>query len=201
MRRLVAATAVSALLLTACASGDGTTAAGAPEGSSPAASAPARAGQLLARYGLAGKDAVQVVDHLDRMAVADRPTGLTASVRVGHLAISDGAQAFDLALPDDRFYLSVAPYVIRTHECFYHSLTTCKGELAGEEIGVRVVDETDGAVLVDTTLTTFDNGFVGLWLPRDMRGTLRVTYDGKAGRTVIATGDDAPTCLTSLRIT
>ena len=107
---------------------------------------------------------------------------------------------FTLDLPADRFHLSVAPYLDRTHECFYHSLTTCKAELAARDVVITVVAETSGKVLVDETRASFDNGFVGLWLPRDIEGTLRISYGGKAGETTIATGGKAPTCLTTLRL-
>jgi len=201
MKRLVVPAVMSALLLAGCATDVDKPTAPAPERVPASASAPAGAGSLLARHGLAGKETVQVIDHLDRLALGDRPAGLGASVRVDRLVLSDETQEHALAIPGDRFYLSVAPYVTRTHECFYHSLTTCTGELAAEEIGITVVDGTSGEVLVDGTRTTFANGFVGLWLPRDIEGTLRVTHDGKVGETAISTGPDAPTCLTTLRLT
>ncbi|MDP9822944.1 hypothetical protein J2S59_002753 [Nocardioides massiliensis] len=71
-------------------------------------------------------------------------------------------------MPEDRFYLAVAPYVDQTHECFYHSLTTCLGELDSADVRVKIVDEANDEVLVDEVRTTFDNGFLGFWLPRDI---------------------------------
>ncbi len=156
---------------------------------------------LLAEHGLDGMDTTAVIDRLDRLSPDERPDDLMASVRPDELIVSDGQQEVVLDVPEDRFYLSVAPYVDQTHECFYHSLTTCKGELASEEVDVQVVDQTNDEVLVEQTLTTFDNGFVGLWLPRDIEGTLRVSFDGKVGETEIATDDEAPTCLTTLQLT
>ncbi len=156
---------------------------------------------LLARHGLAGMNTAEIIDHLDRQGGDDRPTDLMASVRPDELVISSNEQEFVLDIPDDRFYLSFAPYVDQTHECFYHSLTTCTGELASAELLVQVVDTATGEVLVDETRTTFENGFVGLWLPRDMEGTLRVSHDGKTGEVDITTDDDAPTCVTTLQLT
>jgi hypothetical protein len=66
-------------------------------------------------------------------------------------------------------------------------------------VRVQIVDETNDKVLVDETRTTFENGFTGFWLPRNIEGTLRVTYDGKAGETDFATDQNAPTCLTTLQ--
>ena len=124
-----------------------------------------------------------------------------ASVRPDELQLVSGRQDASLPIPEDRFYLSVAPYVDQTHDCFYHSLTTCQGELGAEAVEVRIVDTTTGEVLVDETRTTFANGFVGFWLPRDIEGTLEVAHDGKVGRTPISTDTEAPTCLTTLRLT
>ncbi|GAB2933884.1 hypothetical protein GCM10027280_22150 [Micromonospora polyrhachis] len=143
---------------------------------------------------------MEVIDQLDRLDLQQRPADLKASVRPSELMVSAGGQEHSLALPGDRFYLSVAPYVQRTHECFYHSLTTCKGELAGVEVQVRVVDDASGKVLVDEVSTTFANGFVGFWLPRGITGTLRIASGGKVGETTISTGPEAPTCLTTLRL-
>ena len=161
---------------------------------------PPAAEDILARHDLTGSDAVEIIDRLDRLGGADRPTELMASVRPDELVLSDEGGELTLDLPEDRFYLSLAPYVERTHECVNHSLTTCQGELAAEEVQVTVIEDETGDVLVDESLTTFDNGFVGLWLPADVRGTVHVAYDGKSGEVAFATGDDDPTCLTTLQL-
>lgn len=195
--RVLAAVVLLALTATGCgSSADDPTPPGA--GSSPAGE------PLLAEFDLDGLDAVQIVDRLDRLGGSDRPADLLASVRPGELqltATADGAEdELVLPIPDDRFYLSVAPYVDQTHECFYHSLTTCQGELGGKRISVQIVDETHGTVLVDGPQTVFDNGFVGFWLPRDIEGTLRISYDGDQAETSFGTGEDDPTCLTTVKL-
>jgi hypothetical protein len=197
MRRLVLTGAALALTLAGCA---GTTPTTGPDATGPAASASAAAQPLLDRYGLAGKSAVEVIDQLDRQGLAQRPADLKASVRTSELLLTADGQEHSLPIPDDRFYLSVAPYVQDTHECFYHSLTTCKGELAGADVQVTIVD-VGGTVLLDETRTTFANGFVGFWLPRNITGTLRMASGGKTAETKISTAPDAPTCLTTVRLT
>ncbi|RPF28911.1 CueP family metal-binding protein [Georgenia muralis] len=199
MKRLVAAAAGALVLLAGCA--------GAAEEPTPPATAAATAGApaadveaLLAEHDLADLDAAAIVDELDRVALTERSTELMASVRVDQLVLTDADQEVAVDLPDDRFYLSVAPYVDQTHECFYHSLTTCKGELGGEEVQVSIVDDATGDVLVDETVTTFDNGFTGFWLPRDIEATLTVSYDGKTAETAIGTGAEDPTCLTTVQL-
>lgn len=204
IRRLTVLGAVLAVTVTACSTETADPATGAPNPSTaaPAAtSVPADAQPLLAGYGLDGMDTVGIIDHLDRLDLEERPADLMASVRPGELLISSEDEEVRLGIPDDLFYLSVAPYADRTHDCYYHSLTTCTGELGSEQVQVRVVDYTNDEVLVDEVRTTFDNGFIGFWLPRNIEGTLKVSYDGKVGETPISTDTEAPTCLTTLQLT
>ncbi|MDT0213913.1 CueP family metal-binding protein [Rothia sp. ARF10] len=156
---------------------------------------------LLTKHSFSGRSAVEIIDQLDRMPVSSRPTDLTASVRADELVVSGEGAEVSLPMPKDRFYLSVAPYVDTTHDCFNHSLTTCQGEMGGEDVQVRLVEEGTGSVLVGETKTVFDNGFIGLWLPKDISGTLRITHDGRTGEQPISTHDGDPTCLTTLRLT
>lgn len=154
---------------------------------------------FLAAHDLDGMDGKQIIDHLDRVPVVDRPTDLMASVRADQLLLTDEEQEVAVPLGEDGFYLSVAPYVDQTHECYYHSLTTCRGELANQDIGVRITDET-GEVLVDEQVTTFDNGFVGFWLPRDVDGTIEITHDGLTGQSAFSTSNEGATCMTTLQL-
>lgn len=195
--RLLAVATLAVLILTGCSTADDTSA--TPRPSSTAVRTPAAA--LLDGFGLRGMDTVEVIDHLDRLSGDERPAGLTASVRPDELRLESDGTKSSLPIPKDRFYLSVAPYVDETHDCFYHSLTTCTGELAGKRVRVRLTDTTHGTVLVDEVRTTYANGFVGFWLPRDIEGTLRISYDGRSAETAIATDKSAPTCLTTLALT
>lgn len=182
---------VAALLLAGCSSPAGTA---EPE-TQPSA-------ESTAQSGFADMDARELIDRLDAMPVADRPTDLIASVRPDELLLTD-AEGTETALPmpDDQFYLSIAPYVDQTHDCYFHSLTTCLGELQNEDLHVTVVDDATGQVVLDEPMRTFDNGFVGLWLPRGLDATLTVEHDGKSASTQISTGSaEDMTCLTSLQL-
>ncbi len=165
--------------------------------------APSGSDAILAAYDLDGLDTRAVIDRLDEMPVTDRPQTLRASVRPDEVLLTDTASGAEatLDIPDDAFYLSIAPYINGTHECFYHSLTTCKGELGGQEVHVTITDKATGEVLVDETGPTFDNGFVGFWLPRDVEATLQVEHEGHSASADIGTGPDDPTCLTTLQLT
>ncbi|MFB9072358.1 CueP family metal-binding protein [Citricoccus parietis] len=158
---------------------------------------------LLADHDLAGLDAKTIIERLDTQAVAERPAGLVASVQSEQLIVADarGRQAA-VPMPADEVYVSAAPYESQTHECHFHSLTTCLGELRNQDVRVTVLDQATGEVLVEERLQTFDNGFVGLWLPRGIDAKLTVEHDGKTATSMVSTRNaDDPTCLTDLRLT
>lgn len=165
------------------------------------AAAPAVDGPVVSAYGLAGKSVVEIVEGLDETN-SHRGSGVNGSVRFDHLLLTDekSGQEQQVPVPDDLFYLSVAPYAGTTHECFNHSLTGCVGEFAGASMQATVTKK-DGTVLYDGPVTTFENGFVGFWLPRDIEGTLSFSYDGKSVEGPFATDAESPTCLTTLQLT
>lgn len=181
---IAAALAAAALLLSACA---------------PATSAPASAGSAIAQW--ADADARTVIDELDRTPVAERLPNVRASIRSDDLILTDETGAEEVKpMPDDAFYLSIAPYVNQTHDCGNHSLTTCRGELANTAVRVIVTDDATGEAVFDEQLTTFDNGFVGVWLPRGITGTVTVESAQGTASAPISTGSGDPTCLTTLRL-
>lgn len=155
---------------------------------------------LIEAHDLAGMDAVEMIDHLDRVPMEERPTDLLASVMPEQLVLASATEEVALELPEDSFYLSIAPFVNQTHECHYHSLTTCVGELSNQDVDLTVTDES-GEVLVNEQRTTFDNGFVGVWVPAGSNGTLEITYDGMTGTTDFSTGSESATCITDLQLT
>jgi hypothetical protein len=192
VRRLTIAVAIIAFVLGGCA------AMSSGQEGAPTRASSASATALLGRYGLGG-DAVAVVDQLEKLGGSDRPRELKASVRAGELQLSDGDATASLPMPADRFYLSVAPYAEDTHECYFHSLTTCQGEMSKRSVHLRIVDA-GGRVLVDEMTTTNANGFVGSWLPRGSSGTVEITAPEGSGTQPFATGADDPTCMTTLKL-
>jgi hypothetical protein len=142
-----------------------------------------------------------MIQELDATPLSERQTDLMASIRPEAVRITDASGAeTSVEMPEDEFYVSIAPYVDQTHECFYHSLTTCKGELGNEDVNVQIVDDS-GETLVDETLRTYDNGFFGVWLPRDITGTITIEHEGRTVTDAISTGKDDPTCVTTLQLT
>jgi hypothetical protein len=124
------------------------------------------------------------------------PSGLRASITSDYLILSDDSGEVRVTLPKDKFYLSFAPYISQTHPCGTHSLTTCQGELVNQEIHAVITDK-EGKEIVNSDLTTMANGFVGVWLPRNIDGTVRVSFDGKVAQTQISTYAGSNTCLTT----
>lgn len=159
--------------------------------------------QILSEFGYAATNAVELIDKLDATAIADRPVGLKASVRPNELQLTGPAgNKGSLPLPDDRFYVSVAPYVSGTHECHFHSLTTCRGELSGATFDVTVRNNATGELLAEGPRTAFDNGFVGIWLPRGISATVSIAYQGKHAVAAVDTSSDtAATCVTTMQLT
>lgn len=195
-RYLVLLLAATLLIVGGCATSE--EAAGPQDRSS---TSPGQIDDVLTRHRLDRLSPVGLVNRLDRLAIETRPGELTASVLPDELVLTARGEERSLDLPADRFYLSVAPYGTNTHDCFHHSLTTCTGELADTQLRIKVIDRASGKVLVDQQRSTFANGFVGLWLPRDIEATLRITSKLGQGSVEISTAADAPTCLTTLKLT
>lgn len=192
---IAALTLAAGLVLSGCASTPSQT----PSGNADSSDADSI---MLADHGLSGQDARQIIERLDTMPLADRPANLIASIRPDQLVLSDDQQReLSLPMPADQFYVSFAPYLSQTHDCYFHSLTTCVGELQNSDIQVKVTNVATGEVLVEEERRTFDNGFLGLWLPRDIDATLTVEHQGRTATLPITTkGDDAATCLTTLQL-
>ncbi len=191
-----AATLAAALVLTGCAT------APSHEPASPSTNSQAVDTGVLADHDLDGLDAAQVIERLDTMPVADRPTDLIASVQPDALVLTDDQKRETrLPMPEDEVYISVAPYREQTHDCYFHSLTTCLGELANTAVQVTLTGE-DGDVLLDEVRQTYDNGFVGIWVPRGIKATLTIEHEGRTGTVTISTmNEDDATCITTLQLT
>lgn len=156
--------------------------------------------ELLDAHGLSGLDAREIIDELEALPLTERPEDLLASVLPDQLSLRDSSGgAASLLLPDGESYVSVAPFLEATHECFHHSLTTCLGELGERELAMQVA-AADGEVLLDERRTTAPNGFLGLWLPRDQELTLTLALDGATATAPLRTDAESPTCLTAMQL-
>ncbi|MFV0632753.1 CueP family metal-binding protein [Demequina sp.] len=205
-RRAVAVVSTTALLTVGLAACSGT-----PEATEPAPTpteiatpepTSTAAQEILEPFGFADLSAKELVDTLDAQPLEERPADLRVSIRPDELLVSDasGAEAA-MPMPQDAFYVSLAPYVDSTHECYFHSLTTCTGEMQNVPIDVLVTDAETGKVLIDEEITTFANGFLGLWLPRDRQVEVTFESEGRSATTTLDTSNpDDATCVTTMQL-
>lgn len=124
----------------------------------------------------------------------------TASITSQELIItkSDESQV-TYELPEDEFFVSIAPFINETHPCANHSLTGCQGELADADFDIYIEDQ-DGKVIVDKTMKSLSNGFVDLWLPRNKNYTIKIGYDGKQAEAEFSTFENDNTCITTIQL-
>lgn len=103
------------------------------------------------------------------------------------------------ALPKDEFFVSIAPYIEQTHPCATHSLTGCQGELMNEEFEIYIEDH-EGNVIRDETITSNSHGFIDLWLPRDQEYRITITQNGKTVKSDFSTFESDDTCITTMQL-
>jgi hypothetical protein len=124
----------------------------------------------------------------------------TASITSTELkVVTENSKETIYSLPDDEFFVSIAPYVNQTHPCATHFLTSCRGELASKEFNVYIEDN-DGKVVLDQTVKSQPNGFIDLWLPRDQKLNVKISYDGKTTESEISTSKQDNTCITTMQL-
>src|SRR5699024_8697415 len=85
----------------------------------------------------------------------------SASITSHELVVEDDNDELVYELPEDEFFVSIAPFINETHECAVHSLTGCQGELVEEDFDVLVTGSS-GEVAVDEPMTSEKNGFIDL---------------------------------------
>jgi len=125
---------------------------------------------------------------------------VSASITSQELFVTDSeSNETSYELPEDEFFVSIAPYVDSTHPCAIHSLTGCQGELAEEEFEINIKDE-EGNVVVDETVTSFKNGFIDLWLPRNQTFQVKIERNGKTAESEISTFEGDNTCITTMQL-
>jgi hypothetical protein len=197
---LLTALAVAAVGLAGCTTEEPTASPASTEAVSPAdeQQLPEDLTAALDGFGVDADDVRSAITELDRVDQA-RPLDVQASVRVDEVVFTGASGEVSVPIPGDEMYVSIAPYVDQTHECFYHALGGCQGEMVDEDVHVTITAD-DGSVLVDEDVTTYANGFVGFWLPRDTTGTVQVTAGDRTGETPFDTTDEGPTCITTLQL-
>ncbi|MDP3130807.1 MAG: CueP family metal-binding protein [Bacillota bacterium] len=150
---------------------------------------------VLGAFGITDMDVTDIVAALE--AGTEDRTRFNASIDGDALHLTADGETASIALPEGRFYLSVAPYLTSTHECFTHNLVSCRGELVNATFSITVRDA-DGAVVLSGDFTSGANGFVGLWLPAGLDGTITVGHEGHVATGAFQTQPASATCMTTL---
>jgi hypothetical protein len=102
-------------------------------------------------------------------------------------------------LPKDKMVVAIAPYVNRTHPCKTHFMSDCQGELIKAMVKVNV-QTTTGKVIFTGNVNTLENGFLELWLPRELNLIVSLEALGKKTSGPISTFATSDTCVTTLRL-
>lgn len=150
----------------------------------------------LSEYGMDDGDVYETVEFLE--STLFEPGDMEAGLNAEQLTVSNDAGSVSYDMPEDQFYASIAPYYDSTHPCGDHNLVTCRGELDEESFKVTVKDA-DGNVVFDETVESESNGFFGIWLPRDIDGTITIEHDGNVIEDEIQTFSDSGTCFTDFQ--
>src|SRR5699024_12880094 len=110
----------------------------------------------------------------------------SASITSTELVVTDENQnetTYDL--PEDEFFVSIAPFLNETHPGDIHSLTGCQGELVNEDLEMQI-ENSSGEVIHDEKQQTEANGYIDLWLQRDDTYNVNITQEGKQTKSEIS---------------
>lgn len=130
----------------------------------------------------------------------DFTTEESASVTGTELIITDETgKENSYPLPEDEFFVSIAPFKDITHPCTNHSLTGCQGELEQESFDIYIADS-EGNIVIEEKLMTGENGFIDLWLPRNEQFNITISQGNEQAKAEITTYDESPTCITTMQL-
>ncbi|MCR2821675.1 CueP family metal-binding protein [Lederbergia panacisoli] len=125
----------------------------------------------------------------------------SASITSDQLIITNSDESKTIYdLPEDEFFVSIAPFINETHPCKNHSLTGCQGEMTDKEFDVYIEDH-NGNVVLDKTLKSQSNGFIDLWLQRDKEYRITISHEGKKVESEFSTFKGDGTCITTMQLT
>ena len=155
---------------------------------------PVSAESILERLDLNDQELTSIVMALDERL--DEPQDIGARITGEALLLYQGEDEVSVPLPEDLFFVSIAPYINDVHPCQVHNLITCRGELYGETMLITITLN-DGSVLYSEERTTQANGFIGLWLSAGIEGTLSVEMPNRSVSYPISTYTNSDTCITT----
>lgn len=142
------------------------------------------------------QDIKQLVNEYSVHNMKDQSASITSEQLI---VTTSNKKKLTYELPENEFFLSIAPFVKETHPCAIHSLTGCQGEMVEKEFDVHIAD-TEGNVILDQTMKSQANGFIDFWLPRDKTYRITIKHDGKIAESEISTFKDDNTCITTMQL-
>lgn len=142
------------------------------------------------------KNIKELVEDYSTGKIKDESASITSNQLI--VAKSDKKKVI-YDLPEEEFFVSIAPYVNQTHRCQNHSLTGCQGEMDNEEFEVYIEDS-KGNVVVDEKLSSQANGFIDFWLPRDETYFVSIKHSEGQTEGEISTFAGDYTCITTMNL-
>ena len=153
--------------------------------------------EVLEDLGLNGMDAKDILNALATNTVD--ASEFSVSVNDKYLTLKTSNDEVVLDMPSDEYYLSIAPYITMTHECMFHSATGCQGELDHEQFHIYFEDD-EGNIIINQMFESSDNGFIDLWLPRNIEGMMVITFNDLEVEREISTYQGDKTCETTMQL-
>lgn len=147
---------------------------------------------LLKKFNLSKISVEEMVEQLE--GVEDGL--LQATINTKYITLSDGENTAKVKMPEDKFFLAFAPYINKSEPCSEYNLLMCQGELANQTFQVLITSP-NGDVLVDQEMISANNGFITIWLDKDIEANLVVTYNNLKATAFITTFKDSQTCITT----
>jgi len=151
--------------------------------------------QILTDYGLKKLAIEELIEKLENDQF---PQEVRASIFTDNLNLKIGGERFVYRLPNDLYYLSFAPYMNHTHECFIHSLTGCQGEIINQDILIKIYDE-ENNLLNEITKNTGSDGFIGLFLTSTVNYRIEVEH-AELKSVFYANAQSGQTCFTEVKL-
>ncbi len=151
---------------------------------------------FLLRYNLEGMTIYEVIHELE--VNNNDFTGLTAVIKTNQLLLSDERGDFVIIMPENEFYISIAPYINNTHPCIYHNMLTCQGDLTNQNLNVIITLNEEQ--IINGEFTTYDNGFIGFWIPKNEEVEITIEYQHLFGVMHFVSNESASTCVTNMRL-
>ncbi len=147
---------------------------------------------------LAGLDAGEALDLANKWKTSNPE--ITSFITPDNLIFEfSDKKKVEISLPGDSMMIAVAPYVDKIHRCSTHYISGCQGELVDVPVKVLALQE-NGTILINKTITTMSNGFIELWLPRDINITITMESMNRKVEGKLSTFTDSNTCITTMQL-